>query len=84
MLTAEKATPPTPRVKRSRIRLRTALDVQMLQARAIRQLVNNEIAIETFRALTYGLDLMLKAVKAGDFEQRLSQIEQTLSEKESY
>jgi len=80
----EKATPPTPRAKRSRIRLKNAFDVMALQAKAIRQLVNDEITTDKFRALTYGLDLLLKAVKAGDFEQRLSQIEQTLSQKEGY
>lgn len=73
-----------PRGKRSRAKLKTAFDVQMLQAKAVRQLLNNEVSTEKFRALTYGLDLMLKAIKTANLEERLSQIEQALSEKEAY
>jgi len=63
------------------IRLNSARDVQKLLSRLINERKRDEIDSATCRDIGYLAKIMLDSIEAGEFEERIQDLEKTIQEK---
>lgn len=65
--------------RRRGIRINRPIHIRRLLSRSISEVLNNEMQVDTLRAISYSCSIILKVFEVGEIEDRLARIEERLN-----